>query len=233
MAKWGGGVRIKEISPVKSFCQETKCRIKSNKFKHQLSSDHLHDNEHKKSTEPIGHLIKTDLFWLELKLSFAAWPLAHQRLIVLDQTHRPCGLFIIWQLVRHRRKNRTVVPLGHRIVGWEKSLWNIGRSWFLTHSSSFILAFQRLCKDISQCETPNLVLKLFLVLPRREKQRKVFFFIRKTQIYWIWRVSKLFYAASFFELFYIEKLKCTHSPDLQVGLSQQMAEFLSILRAAL
>lgn len=53
---------MKGISPVKSFCQETKCRIKFNKFKHQLSSDHLHDNEHKKSTEALGHFIKTDLF---------------------------------------------------------------------------------------------------------------------------------------------------------------------------
>lgn len=48
----------------------------------------------------------------------------HQRLVVLDQTHGPGGLLIVWQLLGHRREDGTVVPLGHRIMGGEKSLRN-------------------------------------------------------------------------------------------------------------
>lgn len=47
------------------------------------------------------------------------------------------------------------------------------------------------------------------------------------------RFKTTFMLHHFFELFYLEKLKCNHSPDLKVGLSQQMAEFLGVLRAAL
>lgn len=43
-------------------------------------------------------------------------PPAHQRLVVLDQTHGPGGLLVLWKLVRHRRKDGAVVPLGHRVV---------------------------------------------------------------------------------------------------------------------
>lgn len=59
-------------------------------------------------------------FAIRLEPALFLWcvcPPAHQRLVVLDQTHGPGGLLVLWQLVRHRRKDGAVVPLGHRVVG--------------------------------------------------------------------------------------------------------------------
>lgn len=50
---------------------------------------------------------------------------AHQRLFVLNQTHDPGGLLIVWQVVRHRWQDRLIVLLGHRVMSREQSLKSI------------------------------------------------------------------------------------------------------------
>lgn len=57
---------------------------------------------------------------------------AHQRLVVLDQTHDPGGFLVIRQIIGHRRQDGIKVPLGHRVVSPQQRLgWRVEGEWLV------------------------------------------------------------------------------------------------------